>query len=116
MNLKQFQADKNRIINQVGSESIVSSVYNSSCFSFRYWLLAEEGLKEREHVQPLLCVPCSFLPGLFYPYRGIEETVVQLVICVLASSSTYSYSGKRASNNLPCFYTILVILSDLKAL
>lgn len=65
---KQFQADKNHIVNQVGSGSIVSSVYNSSCFSFRHWLLAEEGLKEREHVQPLLCVPHSFLPGLFCPY------------------------------------------------
>lgn len=62
---RQFHADKSRIVNQVGPESIVSSVYNSSCFSFRYWLLAEEGLKEREHVQPLLCVPCScFAPTL----------------------------------------------------
>lgn len=70
---KQFQGDKNRIANQVGSESIVSSVYNSSCFSFRYCLLAEEGLKEREHVQPLLCVPCSFLPGLFCPTLALRR-------------------------------------------
>lgn len=47
-----------------------------------------------------MCSPCCVCPipsylACFAPTLGIEETVVQLVICVLGSSNTYRITQEK---------------------